>query len=273
MLTRSSFPARPSMLGKWILIALSVFLGTLGTWGVSRHMIATSDGRSSLLTATVHAAVTASAVRGGTTVSSVPGGTTSIANSIIAQDTFARQDQTFWGIASYGQAWQGDAAQNPLFSISGQTGIVAGAQQVSFCDAVLGPTMTDSMVIFSGAINNFQNATLGAVLRWQDANNWYKAYLNGKNLDIKKSVNGQVSFLAFTPFAALPNLGYTIRFRIVGRTLQARAWQTGMNEPTSWMLTFTDTGPGLSTGLGGLRLSLQAGTRVRITSFMEASLL
>src|SRR5579872_6904801 len=46
--------------------------------------------------------------------------------NILAQDTFQRPDQQFWGMASDGQSWSGDAAKASAFAIANHTGQVVG---------------------------------------------------------------------------------------------------------------------------------------------------
>ena len=47
---------------------------------------------------------------------------TSSPGTTLAQDTFQRTNQTYWGKASDGQTWGGDANSSNVFSISGNTG-------------------------------------------------------------------------------------------------------------------------------------------------------
>jgi len=120
------------------------------------------------------------------TVTSSPGTT-------LAQDTYQRANQTYWGKASDSQSWGGDAHSSNVFSISGNTGKVSNGNTNH--SAVLGPVATNAQVLFSGSISNFNNVNLGAVLRWIDGNNWYKSYIDGSNLVIQKKINGSATVL------------------------------------------------------------------------------
>jgi hypothetical protein len=118
-------------------------------------------------------------------------------------------------------------------------------------------------------MSNYTNNNLGSVLRWTDGNDWYKAYIDGKNLIVQKKVNGATTILGSVPFTATAGTSYTLRFRVVGTTLYARVWQTGTTEPTSWMIMVTDTS--LSSGFCGLRVLAQSGATASYTSFQATA--
>jgi virginiamycin B lyase len=181
-----------------------------------------------------------------------------------AQDTFQRANQQHWGQASDGLTWGGDANNSTVFSINNNTGQLANGWSVY--NAILGPAATDSEVIFSGSLSSFKYTNMGAILRWADTNDWYKAYIDGSNLVIQKKVNGNYTTLKTAKFAAIAGTSYTIDFVVVGSTLSANAWPTGTPEPSGWMATVTDSS--LSSGNCGLRIQLQSGVVATITSFL-----
>lgn len=135
--------------------------------------------------------------------------------------------------------------------------------------AILGPVATNAEVVFTGSMSSYSNNNLGAVLRWTDGNNWYKAYINGASLVVQKRVNGATTILGSVPFTATAGTSYTLRFRVVGTTLYARVWQTGTTEPTSWLIMVTDTS--LSSGFCGLRMLAQNGAIATYTSFQATT--
>jgi len=197
---------------------------------------------------------------------SMPLPTTTTA-SMLAQDTFQRNNQRLWGTASDGQMWGGDANSSQSFAIDGQTGFVGNVQGVF--DATLGPRTTDADVIFSGSLSFFGNGSsnIGLILRRTDMNNWYKAYLDGTQLILLKKVAGNLTRLNVAVFPAQNNKKYTLRFRIVGSMLVAKAWLTGQTEPSTWMVMANDTS--LTAGFGGLRVVVQNGVIARIHMFTE----
>src|SRR5438067_1715347 len=74
--------------------------------------------------------------------------TTPVATSgvnVLAKDNFQRAAQTFWGTASDGRLWQGDANSVEVFSIRGAGQIDHG--QGAF-NAVLGPVSANAEVLF-----------------------------------------------------------------------------------------------------------------------------
>ncbi len=182
----------------------------------------------------------------------------------LAQDTFQRASQVYWGTASDGNTWGGDANTQSVFSITNNMGQVSNGSGIY--NAVLGPSATDAEVLFSGSMSSYSNTNLGAVLRWSDTNNWYKAYIDGTSLVVQKKVNGAATVLGSVSFTATPNTSYTLRFRVVGTTLYARAWQTGTTEPTNWMITVTDTS--FSSGFCGLRMQAASSVTASYTSFL-----
>jgi hypothetical protein len=190
------------------------------------------------------------------------------AKDILAQDTFQRANQVFWGISSNGQAWGADAKNSRSFAIVNHTGQVTNGNGVY--DAISGPMAVNSEVVFSGSLTHYMSSSLGAVLRWTDANNLYKVFLGGGQLILLKKAAGVVTLLKTESFTAQDGASYTFRFRAVGPLLLARVWPTGQAEPPAWMLMVTDRD--LSSGFGGIRLVVQGGTTATITSFMETGL-
>ena len=93
--------------------------------------------------------------------------------------------------------------------------------------AVLGPSATDAQVQLSGSLSNFGGNTLGAVVRWTDRSDFYKAYITGTNLVIQKKVQGTTTTLKSTAFPAQAGTSYTVLFSVVGTTLSANVWPTG----------------------------------------------
>jgi PQQ-like domain len=182
----------------------------------------------------------------------------------LAQDTFHRANQTFWGTASDGQVWSRDANTQSSFSINNNMGQVSnGSGQYN---ALLGPTSTDAEVLFSGSLSSFTKSNLGAVLRWSDSKNWYKVSINGTSLMIQKKVSGTLTLLSKTAFTATAGTSYTLRFRVVGSTLSAKVWQTASTEPASWMITIADSS--LLSGRCGMHLLVQSTVTADITSFL-----
>ena len=218
--------------------------------------------------AQIQAALTLPAGRTAATASRGAVGTQSVAmafQSILAQDTFQRPNQLFWGTASDGLRWGADAMSSRSFAIVDSTGQVANGDGIY--DAIVGPRTSDSEVMFSGLLNHFASASIGALLRWTDPNNLYKAYLDGTHLILLKKVAGNVTVLKTVAFAAQDGVSYTFRFRVVGSLLSAKVWPTDQAEPAGWMITTIDNA--LGSGYGGLRVFVQSTTNAVFTSFKE----
>ena len=199
-----------------------------------------------------------------TLVPSPPARSSPTSGAILAQDTFHRANQTYWGTASDGHVWGSDANSVNFFSIAGNSGQLANGY--NSYSAVLGPITKNAQVLFSGSISSFTNTNIGAVLRWVDGNNWYKAYIDGTNLVIQKKVKGSTTILNEVPFAAQTGISYTLRFSVVGSALAAKVWQTNGSEPGFWMATANDST--LQSGYCGLRILVQNNAKADITSFI-----
>ena len=193
---------------------------------------------------------------------------TPLPGTTLGTDTFQRANQSLWGIASDGQTWGGDANKLSLFSISGGRGVVSATNGTSY-SAVLGSQASNAEVYASGSLSSFANSNFGDVLRWTDGNNWYKAFIDGGNLNIQKKVNGVTSILASVPFTATAGTSYSIHFRVVGSTLTANVWAASGSEPSGWMVTASDST--LTSGYCGMRFLTQSGTAT-VTSFQAKSL-
>jgi streptogramin lyase len=183
--------------------------------------------------------------------------------TVLGKDTFQRANQTFWGNASDGLTWGGDANTQNVFSIANNTGHVANGS--ASYSAVLGPGASDSEVLLTGSTSAFNNTNFGAILRWSDNNNWYKAYIDGTSLVIQAKVNSAYKTLSVTPFAATAGTVYSLRFSAIGTTLSAKIWLAGTAEPSTWTATTTDSG--LASGRAGMRIQVPNGVTVSFTSF------
>ncbi len=185
--------------------------------------------------------------------------------NILAQDSFQRTDQNLWGTASDGRQWNGDAnTQTGIFSIMGNHGQITNGQGTF--NALLGDSGTNMEALLDGSLSHFDGtANLGLVLRYTDANNWYKALIDGKHLTLLKRENGQSTQLAEVPFVAQDNQGYKLRFRVVGAMLFARVWPDGAAEPANWIITTTDAT--FQNGMAGVRVVLQQNLSISIVSF------
>jgi hypothetical protein len=189
---------------------------------------------------------------------------------ILAQDDFQRPNRDLWGNASDGSAWGGDANTAPVFSIVAGTGRVTGG--AGFFNALLGPRAANAEVVYSGSVSHFDNLrdNLGAVLRFSDNDNYYKAYFDGAQLILIKRVAGVVTRLGAVPFPAQDGVSYSLRFRAVGSHLLVRAWPTGGTEPGSWMIAASDSA--LAAGFSGLRVLVEPGITITVAMFQERSI-
>ncbi len=184
--------------------------------------------------------------------------------NVLAQDTFQRGDQPLWGTASDGRQWDGDANVKQIFTISGGAGRITGGQGAF--NALLGPASMNVEVVVNGMINQFGNGVnLGVVLRWSDADHWYKALVDGTHLTILKRADGRTTTISTVPLDAQGGVPYMLRFRAIGAMLFARAWRSDTPEPTRWQAATSDTT--LASGQVGLRVVTRPTTILTIASF------
>ena len=192
-------------------------------------------------------------------VASNPGGGGGGGQQVTALDTFERPNQNGWGVASGGLKWGADANDiASVFAIKNNVGIISNTS--NSYTGILGNSLNDSQLVFTGRISKFNYSNFGAVIRYKDANNWYKAYLDGNSLVIQKRVNSTYTTLKYVSFKANANTNYTMRVEAVGNTISAKAWPASGNEPSAWNNTVTDNS--LSAGYDGLRALPQSGNVV-----------
>jgi hypothetical protein len=192
----------------------------------------------------------------------------------LAQDSFQRANQRFWGTASDGNPWTGEAETSPSFSIADNMGLISNAK-VTTLNALLGQPLQENVeVLLTGSVNRFagEKVNIGIALRWTDTNNWYKVLIDGAHLTILKRANGKTIQIGSMPFKAQGNATYSLRVRMVGVIFFARAWQSDTVEPNNWMLTASDTtGTVLPSGKVGVRVLVQNNTIIKIRSFLATT--
>ncbi len=257
---RQPEPERKGMSRRAVLIAGVSAVGVVAIGGTAL-VLATRNGTGQTTTGGTHP--TPSATSHTTTTA-----TTQVNPNILAQDNFNRQDQPFWGIASDGLPWSGDALNSNDFSIANHKGTIhrtAGGN--SLYTALLGTkAYTDFEVIATAMLDTFNNSHIGVMLRYQDDNRYYKARITGTVLDILNRQDAQHGpTIAATPFIAQSGTFYTIRFQVIGTQLRAKAWQMNTTEPANWMVTANANT--FQQGQGGLRPQLNQGATLQVAAY------
>jgi hypothetical protein len=190
---------------------------------------------------------------------------TSSGANVLANDTFQRPDQRYWGVASDGQSWQADADNASNFVIFAHAGVIESTPRRVYCNALLGPDVRNGELLFNAELGQYGASTLGAVMRWSDAHNFYELTLDGQKLALNRVMDGMQIPLQSVPFPARNGAFYTFRFRAVGAQLFAMVWPSGQPAPANWQLSASDNA--LSHGQAGLRVVVQNGTQARVTAF------
>lgn len=185
-------------------------------------------------------------------------------NPTLAADTFQRADQPLWGRSSDGRQWEGDANAKRAFAIVGATGQIT--QDDGGLNAILGTATKDVDVTLEGMVNQFGNdVNMGILVRWTDADNWYKADIDGEHLRLLKRVKGQSVTVESVNLKALANTAYMLRFRALGAMFFIKAWPSNAAEPANWQLTADDRD--LTFGRVGIRVFIHPTAVINILSF------
>lgn len=189
---------------------------------------------------------------------------------VLASDTFQRANQPYWGTSSDGHTWQADASNARNFSIYEHAGLITSTPQPIYCNAILGPVVTDAEITFNAALSQYSTSALGAILRWSDPNNYYTLSLDGQHLLFARVMDGMTTPLQMLPYPARDGALYTFRVRAAGARFFAAVWPGGQPAPANWQIEVTDSA--LATGQAGVRALVQNGARARITAFTEVTL-
>lgn len=186
------------------------------------------------------------------------------------RDTFTRVTANGWGTADTGQVWTIATGTTSEFSTNGSDARHVHAATTTVDSIVLGIVpqadidyrVTDDSTLAAAPLT--QDFVSFHDVRYLDVNNQYRLTVsrtvaNTITLTIGKNVAGVATGLAgptVVPGVVPPN-NITVRFKVVGTSLQAKAWLTSGVEPPNWLVTATDA-------------SLPGAGSVRIASFITA---
>ena len=194
--------------------------------------------------------------------------TTTTGPIILAQDNFQRPDQqNGWGTASDGHHQWNIETHNPQeFSIVNHVGLIHRVVTDAEVTALLGSQITNVELLASAAVDNFHNTQIGFALRWNNDNSYYKAYLDGQNLFLIKRLDANNAVtLGFVGSQAQPGTFYSMRFRVIGTSVQVRERQSGSQEPGEWQIEVNDRT--FTSGYAGLRSKIAQGVTFSLQQF------
>lgn len=178
-------------------------------------------------------------------------------------DTFTRVTASGWGSADTGQAWTTSGGAAGDYSTNGSKGIQSNNSTATFRHSTLPVGGTDMRIRATLNINTGAVATAAATsvvaARLADTSNYYLAQLSFNTDDsvtlfIGKRVAGSFTALSspvtvVTGYTA--NQQITVDVEVAGSTVRAKAWATATSsEPTSWLVSATDTSLTAGTGAG-----------------------
>jgi aryl-phospho-beta-D-glucosidase BglC (GH1 family) len=179
-----------------------------------------------------------------------------VTKQVIEKDIFQRKDQNGWGTATDGNKWTSDGAV-PGTYIANNIGVMKSVGEGY--NMLIGPSnVTDVDDTLFGWMTSLADPNkLGLLLRYQDNDNWYYAYVDGKQLYIQRRLKGTFSILTSAPFVFKANRAVVIKFKIIGHTLQAKAWPKDESEPADWKVQVNDSS--FSHGQSGVRMNVTTG--------------
>lgn len=159
--------------------------------------------------------------------------------SILSTDTCIRANQSGLGTASDGETYTINGTITT--SIASNEAVVSGSS--TFTSAILG-TQTTADINFLVRVEQSSNNFDGVGPCWRsDAsgqNCYFCAIYNGALL-FAKLVNNGFTQLASVNVSEVSSVFYWIRATMTGNHCQARAWQDGNTEPSTWNIDTTDS--------------------------------
>lgn len=163
----------------------------------------------------------------------------------LAQDTFAgRTNSGTWNTASDGTTWS-TLSGFPTLNVTAGEGKIKTAQFSNAMMRLSTLTATDQEAVVRFQLGGAGDE-VGIVLRCDNAGqNLYRfIFDNGDSVILfDKLVAGSRIFIGnSTHITAIPAMTYYwMRFQCIGSTLNARYWQDGSIEPSTWNMTNTDS--------------------------------
>lgn len=191
----------------------------------------------------------------------------------VVEDSFHRPDQAQWGLSTNGDniaaaQWNGDVGTNTHATITNNVGSFAytGTLNTGYY-GLLGASLSGNVDVL--AESSFVNTGSGVFKVVADASSnsafplagGYEARLStsGNSFNLYRDAGGagDVS-LGSTSFTVAANTHYWVRLDVNNGTVAARVWQDGAAEPTTWMLSASDST--YTSGYPGVALEWKSST-------------
>ncbi len=182
-------------------------------------------------------------------------------------DLFARANQSGWGTASNGDTYTTQGSGT--FAISSNTGTITGNSQTH---AQLGTkTGADQSVVVEFQVGNTATQ-VGAEARYTNSGGTvtcYRARLSSNVLTLDKRVSGTLTTITTASFTTSINTKYRIRLVCVGTMIEARVWASSGSEPTTWLVSATDSA--IASGGAAVSSNVNSGDTAAVTFFEATS--
>lgn len=201
------------------------------------------------------------------------------------EDTFTRPNQLGWGTSVNTEgvgscAWGGAAdGAHANVMLTDHQGIVTNNNSTESSSSFLsnGATYDGGDALVKVAASATDSGEIGPILnfRGDSGGSYYQADFQTENrrLQFSFAKHGVLSYPGGAyALTVTPNAFYWIRLHVSGtsaKNIQARIWQDGEQEPTSWQLNVTDTAP-IGNGVAGVHTAWQyarPGETLRVAAF------
>jgi hypothetical protein len=189
--------------------------------------------------------------------------------AIIESDNFAgRTVSNSWGTASNGHVWNLLQGAATSLSVGGNAGAIANSPSTRVY-ASLGVTTYTDQEILVRITPSVNGADFGVAARvtFGTAITGYRFNYNGSQLVLSRVFNGAAPTTATAAKTLVANTPYWFRLKVISGTVNARVWQDGTLEPSTWDITYTDASP-IASGAPGVTGSPSGGTSVAYDNFI-----
>lgn len=158
--------------------------------------------------------------------------------TVLSTDTCIRANQSGLGTASDGETYTVNGSITT--SIASNEAVVSGSS--TFTSVILG-TNTTADINFLVRVKQTSSNFDGVGPCWRssaDGTNCYFVALYSGNILFAKLVSNGFTQLASTNVSEVEGVFYWVRVVMAGNHLQARTWQDGNSEPSTWNIDTTD---------------------------------
>jgi hypothetical protein len=205
-----------------------------------------------------------------------------------AEDNFIRANSSnTWVTTSNNDwltnyAWQRSLGSSPYVSISSDQGIIVytGTNGHKVAGYVNVPSNAGGDILEKFAFTHIGEAVAGGCLNVHGGTDWYQVDANTDlgTLEIRKRASGIMTTESSTTMSYSASTAYWLREDVQissgVATVEARLWQDGTTEPTSWQVSWSDSSPlasGQAGAMGDWFKAPPSGTQIQFSNWAYAA--